>query len=110
MTNDTITCDWRLTKLAEAIASDVAAEVKEYGGDAYDLAHEYVDGSEHVIYHYKAHAICQNCNTDAGEDFASECGEPEDGWSYNGFAIAIAFGELHHRVLVALQELEADDA
>ncbi len=110
MTNDTITCDYDLTKEAEEIASDIADEIKDYGGDAHDLAHQHVDGSQYVIYYHHAHSICQNCNTDAGEDFASECGEPEEGWSYNGFAVAIAFGELHHRVLVALQEMEADDA
>ena len=104
MTSDTIRSDYQLDQYAEAAAQDIADEVKEHGGDAYDMAHEHADGSEHVIYHYKAHAICQNCNTDAGEDFISDTGEPEGGWSYDGFAVAIAYGELHHRILVALAE------
>ena len=83
---------------------EIADEIAQYNGDAYDMAHEHADGSEHVIYYHKAHAICQNCNTDAGEEFVSDIGEPEDGWSYDGFAVAIAYGELHHRILVALAE------
>lgn len=104
MTSDTIRSDYQLDQYAEAAAQDIADEVKEHGGDAWDLAHEHADSSEHVIYYHKAHAICQNCNTDAGEEFVSDTGEPEGGWSYNGFAVAIAFGELKNRILVALED------
>lgn len=103
MTSDTIKCDSHLNQYAADLAEDI---VKLNLGDGFDramdMAHEYADASEHVIYYHKAHAICQNCNTDAGEDYVSETGEPEGGWSYDGFAVAIAYGELHHRILVAL--------
>ena len=99
-----ITSDHQLDAYVADIAAEIAEEVKEHNGDAYDLAHEYADGSEHVIYYYKAHAICQNCNTDAGEDFVSDTGEPEGGWSYDGFAVAIAYGELRHRIECALAD------
>ena len=104
-----ITSDHQLDAYAADIAAEIAEEIKEYGGHAYDLlgrlkAHERADGSEHVFYHYKAHAICQNCNVAAGEDFASCMGEPEGGWSYDGFAVAIAYGELRHRIECALAD------
>lgn len=50
--------DYKLDEIAKSYAKDIIAEVKEYGGDAYDLAHEMIDGSEHVIYYANAHAIC----------------------------------------------------
>lgn len=100
-----ITSDHQLDAYAADIAAEVAEKIKEYGPDAaYDLAHEHADGSEHVIYYHKAHAICQNCNTDAGEEIVSDLGEPEGGWSYNGFAVAIAYGELRHRIECALAD------
>jgi len=105
MTTDTIKNDYQLQQYAEAAARDIADEIKEHGGDAYDMAHEYADGSEHVIYYHKAHAICQNCDTSEGEEFISDTGEPEGGWSYDGFAVAIAYGELHSRILHALHKM-----
>lgn len=104
MTTDTIKSDYQLDQYANRVVGWIADEIVQYGGDACDLAHEHADGSEHVIYHYKAHAICQNCNTDMGEEYVSDTGEPEGGWSYDGFAVAIAYGELYNRILVALIE------
>ncbi len=104
MISDTIRSDYQLDQYAASVADDIAAEIKEYGGNAYDLAHEAADGSEHVIYFYNAHAVCQSCNIDMGEEFVRDTGEPEGGWSYKGLAVAIAYGELHHRILVALAE------
>jgi len=104
MTSETIKSDYQLDQYAEAAAQDIADEIKRHGGDACDMAHEHADGSEHVIYYYKAHAICQNCNTDMGEEYVSDTVEPEGGWSYDGFAVAISYGELYNRILVALIE------
>tara|TARA_R100001086_G_scaffold155353_1_gene82988 strand:- start:2632 stop:2967 length:336 start_codon:yes stop_codon:yes gene_type:complete len=108
MTTDTIKNDYQLQQYAEAAAREIADELEDCGGDADDmefLAHLHADGSEHVIYYYKAHAICQNCDTSAGKDFISDIGEPEGGWSYDGFAVAIAYGELHSRILHALHKM-----
>ena len=85
-----------------------AVEIFEQADDqdeAMDLAHQYADGSEWVIYHYKAHELCANCNTDAGECFIAECGEPEGGWTYDGSASAIAFGEIYSRLQDAINTL-----
>lgn len=110
---DFVMCDSSLDKIAHEYAIEIASELASFGGghgDAWELAHQYADGSEWVIYHYKAHQLCQNCTTDAGEDFASNCGEPEGGWSYNGFASAIAYGELAARIMLALDELQNEAA
>jgi len=99
-----INSDFQLDVYAMGIAEDVMREVEEYGSDADDLIHEHVDGSEHVIYHYKSHSICKNCNTDAGEEFVKEVGYPNP-VTYDSLASAIAFGELLHRVQLAYNEL-----
>ena len=101
---DTIKHDGQLDELAQSYAEDIYNELKQYGGEAYDLAHQYADSSEHVIYYYKAHAICQNCNTANGEAFIEDCGPPQDN-SYDGMAVALAFGELHARIIHAYDEL-----
>ena len=94
--------DNELDQIARSYAEDIAQEVSAHGGDAMDLAHQYADGCEHVIWFHKAHAICQGCDVSNGEDFVEDCGDPEGGWSYNGFAVAIAYGELHYRIVKQL--------
>ena len=102
--------DYQLTEYCK----DIAAEIMRDAGDidtAMDWAHQSADGSEYVIYHYKAHAICQNCDVTRGEEFIDELGAPEGGWSYDGMASAIAYGEILARIQAALwklnEELEA---
>lgn len=99
--------DYELDEIAKSYAKDIAAEVKEYGGDAHDLAHEMVDGSEHVIYYAKAHAICQNCDTSNGEAFLEYIGTPENP-THDSLATLIAYGELLQRVQHELNELHVD--
>jgi len=107
--------DYQLNQIAEDMAREILAEVAEYGGDASDLAHEAVDGCEHVIYHAKAHAICQGCNTDNGEQFLADVGNPDNAKSrnsrpvtYDSLATMIAYGELLARVILAIDEIEGD--
>ena len=69
------------------------------------MAHEHADGSEWVIYYARAHALCQNCDTSEGEAFISDCCEPMHGWTYDSIACAIAYGELHARILWAIEHL-----
>ena len=97
--------DRLLNEYAKSCAEDIIREIKAHGGDEHDMAHSYADSSEWVIYYARAHALCQNCDTSNGEAFASDCGEPEGGWSYDGFACVIAYGELHARILWALEHL-----
>jgi hypothetical protein len=98
--------DYKLNEYAQDCAREILEEVKRYGGDEYDLAHEHADGSEWVIYYSKAHELCQNCDTDNGEQFYEDCGPWED-LTYDGVASIIAYGELHARICQAINELEA---
>tara|TARA_R110000823_G_C15864983_1_gene493583 strand:- start:420 stop:749 length:330 start_codon:yes stop_codon:yes gene_type:complete len=97
--------DNELNRIARSYAEGIASELKEYGGDAMELAEQYADGCEHVIYYHKAHAICQGCDVSNGEDFVEDCGAPEGGHSYDGFAVAMAYGELRYRIVKELCEL-----
>ena len=107
----TIQNDYQLDQYAESIARDILAEIAKHGGEASDLAHQYADGSEHVIYTYKAHAVCQNCNTDHGEQFLEDIGNLKP-VTYDGLATVIAYGELYARIENAIAELqdEIEDA
>jgi hypothetical protein len=102
---DIIINDHLLNEYAKSCAEDIIREIKEHGGDAQDMAHEHADGSEWVIYYARAHALCQNCDTSEGEAFISDCYEPMHSWTYDSIACAIAFGELHARILWALEHL-----
>ena len=119
MTNDIIKNDCQLNQYAESAARDIVDKIAGkalrenlldvaaviHGGEACDMAHEHADGSEHVIYYYKAHAICQNCDTENGEAFLEDIGGPGKDATYNSIATTIAFGELHSRILRALYEM-----
>jgi hypothetical protein len=96
--------DYQLNQIADEMAREILAEISEHGGDASDLAHQTVDGCEHVIYHVKAHAICQGCNTDNGEQFLADVGNP-DPVTYDSLATSIAYGELLARVMSAIDEI-----
>jgi hypothetical protein len=87
----TIQNDRDLDLYAEACADDIIAEMGLLADedDIQNSVHEYADGSEHVIYYYKAHAICQNCNTDSGEEFLADIGNP-DPVTYDSLAVRCA--------------------
>jgi hypothetical protein len=94
--------DIKLNEYAESCAQDILAETEDYD-TAYDLAHEYADGSEYVIYYSKAHELCQNCVTDDGDNFFEEVG-PGENPTYNSIACIIAYGELFARIHSKLNE------
>ena len=98
-----------LDKIAAGYAADIVRECAEHGGDHTDMAHEYADGSEHVIYYSKAHAICQNCDTSNGEQFLDDVGNPEN-VTYDSLAVAIAYGELLARIHAAIDDIETASA
>ena len=77
----------------------------------YDLAHEYADGSEHVIYHYKAHQFLGWLDART-IDYIE--GEIEAGGSFVGYddlASRIAYYALHDMItseaLALLQNIES---
>ncbi len=93
--------DYRLDEYAAEIAAEIISECGGERDTAIDRAHEHADGSEWVIYYNKAHELCQNCNTDNGEEFYEDCG-PWDDITYNKIATIIAYGELNARIAQAI--------
>ena len=93
--------DHELDKIAKSYADEIIEECDGDCDDAMDLAHQYADGSEHVIYYYRAHQICQNCNTELGEQFLEDVG-PGETPTYNSLATIIAYGELYGRICVEI--------
>ena len=59
--------DYELQQLALNIALNAIEEVKNHGGDHYELIDQAAASSEHVIYTYKAIMLCANCCTDDAE-------------------------------------------
>ena len=98
-----------LDKIAAAYAADIVRKCAEYGGDPADMARGYADGSEHVIYYSKAHAICQNCDTSNGEQYLEDVGNPEN-VTYDSLAVSIAYGELLARINAAIDDIETASA
>tara|TARA_B100000927_G_scaffold229382_1_gene189200 strand:- start:142 stop:468 length:327 start_codon:yes stop_codon:yes gene_type:complete len=99
-------------------AKDIAEEIvfRDIGPDddesrVYDLAHEYADGSEHVIYYYKAHQFLEWLDARTIDHIE---GEIEAGGSfvgYNDLASRIAFYALSDMIsseaLTLLQNSES---
>ena len=98
-----IASEYNLNDMVAAWAVEIFEQAEDQD-EALDLAHQYADGSEWVTYHYKSHQLCAACNTDLGERFVADCCQSE-GWTYNGFASAIAFGEIRERLQAAIQGL-----
>lgn len=105
MTN--ILCDYDLTKEAKLIAKEIWQESEGDIDTAQDLAHEYADGHEIVIYYGKAIYICSVADTSEGEAFLEDCGGiAQPGDSFGAIACRIAFAELYCRIQAALYEIE----
>ena len=109
MTNFQIS-DYLLQQECEAIAREIVEDtwlddgeaLADHLDDMTDRAHEYADGHEWVIYHYKALMLCAHCDTDQGEAFLEDTGMPPNP-TFNGLASLIAYGEMVARITGALQ-------
>ena len=99
--------EYTLREEAQSIADEIWSKVEGDIDDAMDQAHEWADSHEWVIYYHKAHQICQNCDTENGEQFLEEIG-PGDEPTYNKLAVTIAYGELRARIEQALYKLEEE--
>jgi len=66
--------DYELQQLAISIALQAIEEVKNHGGDHYELIDQAAASSEHAIYTYKAIMLCANCCTDDAEAMLDENG------------------------------------
>ena len=100
---DKIMTDFELTILANNYAKEIFDQVNDIE-EGYNLAHQYADGCEWVIYTYKAHLLCLNCNTDDGQAFVNDC-YAGTSMTYDEMGSAYAYGELHSRIMSALNTL-----
>jgi hypothetical protein len=99
MTINDHTLDEYCRSIAEDIVRDADSEEQ-----AMDWACEAADSTEWAIYYHKAHELCQNCNTESGEDFVSEFWA--DGpMTYDEMACRIAYGEIDTRVRLFVYDL-----
>jgi len=107
---DKITTDNQLDAYCLDLAKSIVEETKDQERRR-DLAHEFADQSEHVIYYGNAHSICQHCDISNGEDFFDECYDHGPVKSYDEIATIMAYGEMQSRILSALDKIEeeADD-
>tara|TARA_R110002110_G_scaffold175387_6_gene378930 strand:+ start:2942 stop:3262 length:321 start_codon:yes stop_codon:yes gene_type:complete len=102
--------DFQLTEYCNDIAADIVDGARDID-EAMDRASESADGSEHVIYNHKAHALCAGCDTDQGEDFLADCYGNDHGKSYDELACIIAYGETYSRIQSAIHAIfEANEA
>jgi hypothetical protein len=96
--------DFILDNIARGYAEEILKQTQDMD-EASNLAHQYADGSEWVIYHDKAHMLCLYCNTDGGEEFVDDCYASER-MTYDQMGSALAYGEIFHRTLLAINDLE----
>ena len=66
--------DYELKQLALSIALEAIEEVKNHGGDHYELIDQAAASSEHAIYTYKAIMLCANCCTADAEAMLDDNG------------------------------------
>lgn len=95
----------------ESAAHDIVAESKEYDTDVDDLAWQFADGHEWVIYTAKAWDLCdmmRRCHSDlfnqAESDF-EDCGGCGDDFTADRVMTLIAFHLMHNGIRDAVAEL-----
>jgi len=100
---DTIINDFILTDIAKDYAKEIHGQTSNMD-EAYDITHQFADSCEWVIYTYKAHMLCLNCNTDNGQAFVDDCCSGVSMF-YDKLAMTLAYGELHSRIISELTDL-----
>ena len=100
---DPIINDFVLDEIAKDYAKEIFNQVNNID-DGYDLTYSFAECCEWVIYTHKAHLLCLNCNTDNGQDYVNDCHAGE-AMTYDEMGSAYAFGELHSRIMSALNDL-----
>ena len=108
MTKETIN-ELTLNEYCKGIAQEIYDQCDGEPDECSELAWQYADGSEYVIYHYLAHQLCQNCNTEEGEHSLEDYGFAPK--SYNEFASAIALCEIYTRInneILEIHEMSLD--
>ena len=86
---DYIKNDYELQQLALSIALEAIEEVKQHGGDHYELIDQAAANSEHAIYTYKAIMLCAHCCTADAEAMLDDNGyERFDSFAHHASVLA----------------------
>lgn len=85
---DYIKNDYELQQLALSIALEAIEEVKQHGGDHYELIDQAAASSEHAIYTYKAIMLCANCCTDDAEALLDDNSYRFDSFAHHASVLA----------------------
>ena len=81
--------DYELQQLALSIALEAIDEVKQHGGDHYELIDQAAASSEHAVYTYKAIMLCANCCTADAEEMLNDNGyERFDSFAHHASILA----------------------
>jgi hypothetical protein len=105
---DYIKNDYELQQLARSIALEAIEEVKQHGGDHYELIDQAAASSEHAIYTYKAIMLCANCCTDDAEEMLDDNSYRFDSFAHH--ASILAEVTIASAALQALYEIQAEAA
>ena len=80
--------DYQLKRLALDIALNAIEEVKNHGGDHYELIDQAAASSEHAIYTDKAIMLCANCCTDDAEALLDDASYRFDSFAHHACVLA----------------------
>lgn len=80
--------DYELKQLALSIALEAIEEVKNHGGDHYELIDQAAASNENAIYTYKAIMLCANCCTDDAEELLDDAGHTFDSFGHHACVLA----------------------
>ena len=105
---DYIKNDYELQQLARSIAEEAIEEVKQHGGDHYELIDQAAASSEHAIYTYKAIMLCANCCTADAEEMLDDNSYRFDSFAHH--ASILAEVTIASAALQALYELQSEVA
>ena len=97
---------YELEQEAIRIAKDAQEEFLSHGMDVYDYMHQSCEGHECVIYTYKAIELCQQCDTDDGEEQLHEIGY--EAATFNEYATKLAYATLFNACIFAFDDLDGN--
>ena len=94
-------------KLAQEYAEEIIENMQEDQGEdyIYQVAHEYADGSEHVIYYSKAHDMVTWMHQSRISYWEGEIEAGGSFVSYDDLACRIAYYELNNMITAAALKL-----
>ena len=92
----------RINTVAKDYAKKILEQTQDIG-EAQDLAHQYANEDDWVIYPDNAHILYQYCNTEGGEKYLEETW-PNTKMSYDDLTSIMAYGELRSRIMAEINK------